>query len=179
MSSLHPMSVDRQFVMATTVRVVVATVVLLVFYALVPIHSETDAGVYARLAGAVVILAALVYAESRAIVRSPYPRFRAIEAVVLAVPVFIVLFSLLYLGLAHTSGSNFTEPLDRMGAVYFTMTVLATVGFGDITARTDLARGVVTAQMILDFVLIGAVVRVFFTAAKAGVTRRDARPHAD
>ena len=33
--------------------------------------------------------------------------------------------------------ANFSEPLDHVGAVYFTVTVISTVGFGDIVARTD------------------------------------------
>jgi voltage-gated potassium channel len=34
-------------------------------------------------------------------------------------------------------------------ALYFTVTVFATVGFGDITARTDTARLLVTVQITL------------------------------
>ena len=33
-------------------------------------------------------------------------------------------------------------------------------GFGDITPRTDLARIVVSAQMLLDLVILGVVVRL-------------------
>ena len=37
-------------------------------------------------------------------------------------------------------------------------TVLSTVGFGDITPRTDPTRVMVSIQMLLDLVLIGVVV---------------------
>jgi hypothetical protein len=38
------------------------------------------------------------------------------------------------------------------------------VGFGDITPRTDTARLVVAAQMLLDLAIIGVVVRVIVNA---------------
>jgi hypothetical protein len=44
------------------------------------------------------------------------------------------------------------------------------VGFGDITPRTDTARLIVSAQMLLDLVVIGAVVRLLFNAAKSRIT---------
>ena len=43
------------------------------------------------------------------------------------------------------------------------------MGFGDITPRTDAARLVVTAQMLLDLAIIGAVVRLIFNAARSRV----------
>ena len=57
--------------------------------------------------------------------------------------------------LATISGSNFSQPLSRTDAIYFTVTVFATVGFGDITAKTEAARLVVTGQMITDLIAIG------------------------
>jgi len=39
---------------------------------------------------------------------------------------------------------------------YFTVTVFSTVGFGDITAKTEAARLVVTGQMIVDLVASGS-----------------------
>jgi len=40
----------------------------------------------------------------------------------------------------------FSEPRTRTNALYFTVTVSSTVGFGDVTARTEAARRVVTAR---------------------------------
>jgi hypothetical protein len=57
--------------------------------------------------------------------------------------------------------------MDRVSAFYFTVTILSTVGFGDIAADSDLARLLVTVQMLLDLTLLAVVVRVFFSAAKS------------
>ena len=47
------------------------------------------------------------------------------------------------------------------------MTTFATVGFGDITARTDTARLVVTAQMLFDLAFIGVLAKALFGKAHA------------
>ena len=69
-------------------------------------------------------------------------------------------------GRAHSG--YFSEPLTRTSALYFSVTVFSTVGFGDITAKTDAARLVVTAQMLLDLLLLGFGARVFLSAVKLG-----------
>jgi hypothetical protein len=60
-----------------------------------------------------------------------------------------------------------------MGALYFTVTVFSTVGFGDITAKTDGARALVSVQMILDLILIASVARLLVTAARTSLGSRD------
>ena len=49
--------------------------------------------------------------------------------------------------------------------------MFSTVGFGDITPRTDSGRILVSLQMLLDLVIIGAVVRILINAAKVGLSR--------
>ena len=58
--------------------------------------------------------------------------------------------------------------MTRTDALYFTVTVFSTVGFGDITAKTEAARLVVTGQMIADLVVIGLAVKVIAGAVKRG-----------
>ena len=74
---------------------------------------------------------------------------------------------------ARTAG-YFSEPLTRSSALYFSVTVFSTVGFGDITAKTDPARLVVTGQMLLDVILLGFGVRVFVSAVNLARERRGA-----
>ena len=72
--------------------------------------------------------------------------------------------------------TTFTQGLDHTRALYFTITVFSTVGFGDITPATDPARLVVSAQMILDLILIGGVVRILVGAAKVAGERAHPNP---
>ena len=64
-------------------------------------------------------------------------------------PLFLLLFASAYLTMAHANPANFnTHPLTRTDVLYFTVTVFSTVGFGDISAVSQSARLVVTAQML-------------------------------
>ena len=53
----------------------------------------------------------------------------------------------------------------------FSATVFTTVGFGDIVAKRQAARLIVTSQMFLDLVIIGIVVRGVVSAVKVGRQR--------
>lgn len=68
--------------------------------------------------------------------------------------------------------------MTRVDALYFTVTVFATVGFGDLAAVAEPARVVVTVQMLADLVLIGVIVKVLAGAAqqrrRALLTAREA-----
>jgi hypothetical protein len=87
---------------------------------------------------------------------------------------FLVGFSIIYLSMSRNNAHTFTQILDPTRALYFTISVFSTVGFGDITPRTDPARLVVSAQMLLDLAIIGIVVRMIFTAARSRISPGDA-----
>jgi voltage-gated potassium channel len=119
------------------------------------------------------IFAALIAVQARAIARSPYPRLTAITALAVSVPMFVLSFSTVYFLMEHSQQRAFTEPMTRLDALYFTVTVLTTVGFGDIAARSELARAITTIQMAGDLLLIGLVVRVLLNAVQTGLASRD------
>jgi hypothetical protein len=62
--------------------------------------------------------------------------------------------------------------LTRTDALYFTVTVFSTVGFGDITAKTETARLVVTGQMIADLVILGLAIKIIVGAVRRGRQRQ-------
>jgi voltage-gated potassium channel len=57
--------------------------------------------------------------------------------------------------MATVSASNFGEKLTHTDALYFTVTVFTTVGFGDITAKSEGARLLVTGQMATGLIILG------------------------
>jgi voltage-gated potassium channel len=78
--------------------------------------------------------------------------------------------------MAQSDLSNFNlHPLTRTDALYFTVTVFATVGFGDIVATTQVARLVVTVQMVLDLGVLGLGIHVFLGAVQRGRQHYTAR----
>jgi voltage-gated potassium channel len=71
--------------------------------------------------------------------------------------------------MAADDPSNFTvETLTRTDSLYFTVTIFSTVGFGDISPASEAARILVTAQMILDLIMLGLGIRIFVGAIEVG-----------
>ncbi len=141
------------------------------YYYIGPVDQHSSAGEIISLAIGLLVVAVIVVDQARRVVRAQFPGLRAAEALAVVVPVFLLLFSTLYLSLSYASASMFSQALDHSRALYFTVTVFSTVGFGDITPTTDAARLIVSFQMLLDLVIIGVVVRLLINAAKIGLAR--------
>src|SRR6476620_11115751 len=132
-----------------------SSAVLVVIYYLLPLDRSSTAVAVTLLTIGLVALIGLVTYQVRSIIRSAFP----------------LLFAATYVVLATISVGNFSQPLSRTDAIYFTVTVFATVGFGDITAKTEVARLVVTGQMLADLVVLGLGVRVLLSAVQRGRQR--------
>ncbi len=151
----------RRRALGSIVRVALVTVVLSILYVVAPIDEQLDDGsAVMQMILALLVVAVVVGLQIVAVARSPYPRLRAVEAVAVSVPLLIFLFAGAYVVMASSDDSSFTEPLNRIDSIYFTVTVFATVGFGDISATSDAARVLVTIQMVADLVLIGLIAKV-------------------
>jgi Ion channel len=156
----------RGHVMWSGARATFGAVVLLAGYYFVPATPTTGAQIAFRIVAGVVAIVAVLAWQTQSIGRSEYPQLQAIEALVVTVTLMVVLFASLYLTLSDRDTSAFTEPLGRTGALYFTLTTLTTVGFGDIAARTDAARIAVMIQMLFNVAVIGVSVRLIIGMAR-------------
>jgi hypothetical protein len=149
-----------------------STTALVVIYYLLPLNRASTTVAVTILIIGLVVLIGLVAFQVRAIIQSPFPLLRGVEALATSIPLFLLLFAATYVVLATISASNFSEPLSRTDAIYFTVTVFATVGFGDITAKTEVARIVVTGQMLADLIIIGLGIRIIVSAVQRGRQRQ-------
>ena len=132
-----------------------AGVELALFYAL-PL-DDPDVSPLGFIALAATALAAILTVQSLAILRSPLPGIRAIEALAASIPLLLLIFASAYVMLATGHSANFTQPLSRSDAIYFSTTVFSTVGFGDISAVSETARLMVTAEMIINLLVLSVV----------------------
>ena len=149
-------------------RIVGAITALVAIYYLLPLDNSSTGVAVTMLVIGLVVFIVLVAFQARSITRSPFPRLRAIETLALSVPLFVLLFASTYVVMATLSASNFGGHLTHTDGLYFTVTVLSTVGFGDITAKTEAARLVVTGQMIADLVILALAVKVIVGAVSRG-----------
>jgi cadmium resistance protein CadD (predicted permease) len=77
--------------------------------------------------------------------------FRTAAYFVLTVWLLVTLFSNLYWG--YWTSRNFSQPLTHLDALYFTVGTLTTAGTGNISAVSQLGRGIQLLQMALDLIV--------------------------
>lgn len=154
-------------------RALVTAVVMVALYYVLPLDRRSDTYVFAELVIGVALLAGMIAWQARAIVRSTYPGIRAVQALASTTPLFLLLFASTYFILGLDDAAMFTEPLTRSDSLYFTVTIFATVGFGDISAQAETSRLIVTAQMLLDLVVLGFGIQVILGAVKQGKANAD------
>ena len=159
----------RRLVAIGLVRSSVTAIALVAAYYLLPLDRLSGVSLAVSLAVGLLILTGIAAYQVRAIIRHRHSAVRAIEALAITVPLFLLLFAATYFLMAQANTGNFNvHALSRTDSLYFTVTVFATVGFGDIAATSQVARVVVIAQMILDLLVLGLVVKVFVGAVEIG-----------
>lgn len=162
----------RQLFAPVVLRPLFTVVTLVAVYYLLPVDRPFDVWTVVGLAVGTVLVVVLVVVEARVILRSTRPALQGVQALALVVPLFLLVFANVYYVLEYNRPDSFTTPLTRTDALYFVVTVFATVGFGDITPVTQGARLLVTGQMIGNLLVVGVALRVILTA----VQRSRARP---
>lgn len=162
----------RRLVAAGLLRALTTTLVLVGLYYLAPLEAVSRVPVTVTITVALLVLLAATAWQLRAVLVSANPAIRAIEGVAVTAPLFLLLFAATYYTLTEARPESFNvRGLDRTGTLYFTVTVFATVGFGDIVPASRLARLLVTVQMVLDLIVLGLGVRVFVGAVRLGRNR--------
>ena len=158
---------SRRDLVASVSRVCLGAGVLFGLFVVVPFDPPNDRRAAVWLLASVLVLTSVLTLQIVAVARSPYPRLRAVEAVAITFPLVIVLFAATYYGMGRANPHGFNEAITRADAVYFTVTVFTTVGFGDIVATSQPARVTVTVQMVVDLLLIGGLARVLLGTVRS------------
>src|ERR1019366_4598244 len=144
---------------------------LVFLYYVLPLDEPWNGDTAVRILIGLLVFAGITVWQVKAIAGSRYPAVKAIEALGLIVPLYLLLFASPYFVLERAAAANFTQPLTRTDALYFAVTVFSTVGFGDIAPRSEAARVVLIVQMLGDLALLGAGARVLLGAVRRGQQR--------
>jgi len=146
----------------------VSGAVFVALYYVLPLGARSTWYIIVELTAGLVLFTVMMAWQVSAITRSKHPRVRAIQALATAVPLFLLLFAATYFIMSQQTPGTFTDVLSRSDALYFTVTVFSTVGFGDISAQGEIARLVVTVQMLLDLIVLGVGIQVILGAVGRG-----------
>jgi voltage-gated potassium channel len=152
---------------------------LLVGYYLLPLERADRPRTLLVLAVGMGGVVALAVWQVRAILKSARPMTQAMQALASAVPLYLVTFATAYYLINWNLPGSFTQRLGRTDALYFTMVVFTTVGFGDIAPASQLARVTVMIQLVGNVLVIGVLVRLVTRAVRLRHDEGAASPATD
>jgi hypothetical protein len=134
---------------------------------LVAMSGDTASGI-GEIAG-VVVLAALLVAVLDRVLHHEQVSVQTLFGAVCAYFLIGLMFSAVY-GALNDFGNTpvFGEPVDRSVFSYFSFTTLTTVGFGDFTAATDIARRIAMIEAVLGQVFIATTLARLVSMYKSG-----------
>jgi hypothetical protein len=161
----------RRRVLVVVTRAALTVVVLVALYYVLPLTTRPGGSTLVALLVGLTAITGLIVWQIRAIVSARHPGLRAVETLALVIPAFLLIFAAGYYVASQTDPAAFSEPLSRSDALYFTITVFATVGFGDITPVAEGLRLVVAVQMLADLLVLGLVLQAVLNAVRRGQER--------
>jgi len=149
-------------------RVLLPVGVLLAYFVVPENADNAPVGV---LLGALLAVAGLVTVTWVIVdeVQRAEKRLRPIH-LLLALELVVVIFSLVYYWVAAHWPGEFIGMETRLDALYFSLTTVATVGYGDISASGQLARLLVSVQLVFNLVFVAALVGLFQGRLRSGKT---------
>jgi hypothetical protein len=169
----------RRVLAAALLRALLIAIVLVALYYLLPLDDQWRLSSAMRAVVGLALFGAVLIWQIRKVLSARHPEIRAVEALAMTLPLFLLLFATAYFLMSvHGSGAFSQEHLTRTDALYLTVTIFATVGFGDISAVSQTARVAVMFQMLLDLVILGVGINAFVGAARMGRKRQSATEEA-
>jgi hypothetical protein len=154
--------------------------VLVIYYAVPVGELPTGSGVLFSvlgLLGGVVLLAWAIVRQLQRLVHSrPGDASVRIDSLVFLIIIVVPMFAAGYYALERGDGSQFESLTTKTDSLYFTLSTLATVGFGDVHATGQLARALVTLQITFDLIFVAALASVVTGYVRErAASRRSAR----
>lgn len=143
-------------------RALLGLVAVLVLYYAAPVEGlpsgrDLAVSVLAMLGG-VVLLSWLIARQFRRLLGArPGEEAVRLDALVFLLYLVVPLFALGYVAVDDADPDQFVGLATKTDALYFTLSTLGTVGFGDVHAEGQLARGLVMVQMAFDLVFVAGL----------------------
>ncbi|MFZ0528930.1 MAG: potassium channel family protein [Propionicimonas sp.] len=146
-------------------RLILPVGVLIAYFSFPMSGDDSPLGV---VAGTIVAAAGLVAVAYVVVVeiRRGEKRLQPVQLLLL-VELAVVIFAWVCYAVAIHDPTQFNGLNTRLDGLYFSMTTVSTVGYGDVSAVGQLARGLVLVQLVFNIAFIAAIVGMFRETVKA------------
>jgi heme A synthase len=159
------------------VRVLAVLLAGLIGFYVLPVDTDDSAFIPRGIVCAAMVggLVWLFSRQIRAQVRALGDSGVRLESLFYLLALTVFTFALAYYFLAGARAGEFVGLATRTDALYFTVTTMVTVGFGDVHAQGQVARALVTAHMVFDVVFVSAFVSVLSARVRRTAERERKR----
>lgn len=153
-------------------RLFVGCAFILMAYALMPTRATSTLWALVPLTCVCLLVFAVVFVKRFSRIQTArYPVMAALQTLIFSLLIFMVLFAAIAVQLGAHSSDAYSETLNKVDGFYFSVTTLATVGYGDITPVSTTARVITTIQMLGNLVLLGVALRLVSQVVEHRVAR--------
>jgi|SRR5262245_59826607 len=142
---------------------------ILVIYFAAPVRLNTDESTAWRIATTLLALAVLAAWVVWVLRRQVDDESRRIDGLITVILIVVVAFSMAFYVLEQRKPGQVVDLHTRLDSLYFTVSTLLTIGYGDVHAQGQEARALVLVQVVFD---------VVFVATAAGLLSRRVRSRA-
>lgn len=149
----------------TTVVIALLTLGYFLFPLHLPRSDAVDAGRLAGSLAALALVAVVLRREARRSRTRQSRQYHRIQQLLTALYVLVLFFAMVYAVISAWRPGEFAGLQDRVDSLYFSTTVVSTVGFGDVHAEGNLARVVVTVHMLFNLIYLGTALRLLTARA--------------
>lgn len=134
-------------------------------YLVAPLGSRLWLGITISVL-AILLSLPLLLRRARAVRNSTRPVQDALRAIAVFGSVLIVAFASLHYAIAMNTEGQYIGLSTKIDGLYYTVTMLSTVGFGDVSASGQLARAIATVNILFNLVALGIGLRLMTHAAQ-------------
>lgn len=156
-------------------RMAVLVTLMVLLYFVVPVPGRLHLGAVLRGFGTLAGLAVLAVGLAVQLRRHVDDLGRRVDGLVAGIVLVVLVFAFSFYVLARAQPNQLDGLRTRVDALYFTMTTLTTVGYGDIHAVGQSARILVLLQMTFDVVFVAAAASLLSSRVKAAAETRARR----
>ena len=157
---------------ARWVRLALGLGLLVAIFVLVPVHAQANGTVLARALGALALLAALTVGMVRQLRLATVDGDRHIDGLVMAIVTVTLGFALAFYVVDVRDPGQLAGLETRLDAVYFTASTMLTIGYGDVHATGQAARGLVLLQMMFNVIFVAAAAGLLTSRVRRVATAR-------